>query len=331
VQQILGLDRQVLAGLLAAIPALGIPRSRPPTSAADIRDGDGMSAVLDRRFWASPDVTWTDGAVSRLDGQQVPIRIYRRADSASRAVIVYVHGGGLVSGNLDVYDRRCSAYVQATGIPLVSVDYALAPEHRYPRAHDDILAVVHDIHAHAEGWGIDRTRIAIAGDSAGGGLAAGVALRLRDDARRGADGPRLASQLLVYPMLDPRTLAADPADPRMRSRWITWSYAANALGWSSYLGGEPGVDGEVPAYAAPALAPDVAGLPPAFVSVGDLDIFRAEDEAYAGRMREAGVPVEFRLIPAVPHGYDVMAPKAMVTRREWDARFAFLTRTLEWS
>jgi acetyl esterase/lipase len=323
---VLGIDRQVLAGLLATIPAIGLPKRQVPGDWRAIRDGDAMSAIIDGRFWPSPEVSWTDGTVHRQDGGAVPIRVYRRGGSGSRAIVVYVHGGGLISGNLDVYNRRCSAYVQATGIPMVSVGYGLAPEHPFPRAHDDILTVVHDIHSNAEGWGVDRHRIGIAGDSAGGGLAAGVALRLRDDA--GPQTARLACQLLVYPMLDDRNLSPAPDDPAMHSRWISWSYSANATGWGAYLGTAP-KEGASP-YAVPARAADLAGLPPSFVSVGTLDIFRDEDEAYVERLRAAGVPVEFRLIDAVPHGFDVIAPKAAVTRREWDARFAFLTRHLEW-
>lgn len=324
---LLGIDRHVLGGLLSTIPVIGLPTSAPPADWRAIRDGDAMSAAIDGRFTSSPDVEHEDSEVRRQDGDVVPIRIYRRRHSASRAVIVYVHGGGLIAGTLNAYDRRCASYVQATGIPLVSVDYGRAPEHPFPRAHDDVLTVVHDIHAHAEGWGVDRHRIGIAGDSAGGGIAAGVALRLRDDAGPGT--PALACQLLVYPMLDDRTLGPDPADPAMRSRWISWTYAANAIGWSAYLGSAPGGDA-VPAYAAPARLADPAGLPPSFISVGTLDIFRAEDQAFADRLRAAGVPVEFRLVDAVPHGFDVFAPRAPVSRREWDARYAFLTRHLEW-
>lgn len=325
---LLGIDRHVLAGLLSSIPAIGLPTSQPPADWRAVREGDALSAAVDGRFRPSPDVEHSDSEVRRLDGTPVPIRIYRRRGSASRAVVVYVHGGGLISGTLDVYDRRCSAYVQATGIPLVSVGYGLAPEHPFPRAHDDVLAVVHDIHAHAQGWGVDRHRIGIAGDSAGGGIAAGVALRLRDEVA--PDGPRLACQLLVYPMLDDRTLSPDPSDPAMRNRWISWTFAANAIGWSAYLGTAPGGSSVSP-YAAPARAQDLAGLPPSFISVGTLDIFRAEDERFAHGLRAAGVPVDFRLVDAVNHGFDVVAPRAPVSMREWDARFAFLTRHLEWT
>lgn len=326
---VLGIDRQVLLGILASLPATGLPSGAQATDWRGIRAGDALSAVVDGRFWPSPDVQWSDGEVTRLDGQPVSIRVYRKAGSASRALVVYVHGGGLIAGSLDVYNRRCSAYVQATGIPLVSVGYGLAPEHPYPRAHDDVMAVVHAIHADAEAWGIDRSRIGIAGDSAGGGIAAGVALRLRDALRDDPHGPRLACQLLVYPMLDNLTLQPDPVDTAMRSRWISWSYANNAIGWGAYLGAEAR-HAWVPAYAAAARSTDLSGLPPTFISVGTLDIFRAEDESFAVRLRSADVPTEFRLIDAVPHGFDVIAPKAGVTRREWDARFAFLTRCLEW-
>lgn len=324
-----GIDRQVLTGLIAALPAVGLARPAPIGDWQARRAGDAISARLNARFWPAPDVTWRDDTVDRLDGQMVPIRTYRRAGSTERAVIVYVHGGGMIAGNLDVYNSRCAAYAQATGIPLVSVGYGLAPEHPYPRAIDDVMTVVHHIHHHAADLGFDEHRMAIAGDSAGGGIAAGVALRLRDEHRISHTGPRLAAALLVYPMLDNLTRSPDPADPCTRSRWISWTYADNATGWGCLLG-SLAESAEAPAYAAPARAADLSDLPPTFIDVGTLDIFRAEDERYANRLREAGVEVEFQLLDAVPHGFDFVAPNAAVTHRAWDARFAFLRRTLIW-
>lgn len=327
---IFGIDGQILRGLIAALPALGGGRPPAVVDWQSIRAGDAVSSRLNERFWSSPDVSSTDAVVMRSDHVGVPVRIYRRRDSTARALIVYVHGGGMVAGNLDVYNSRCAAYTQATGIPLVSVGYGLAPEHPYPRALDDVLTVIHDVHEHAEGWGVDRHRIGIAGDSAGGGIAAAVTLRLRDERRAHADGPRIASALLVYPMLDNLTLSPAGDDPNMRSRWVSWTYAQNAVGWEALLG-SLARSSNAPAYAAPARADDLADLPSTFIDVGTLDIFRAEDEGYAKRLRASGVDVEFRLIDAVPHGFDVVAPKADLTRRAWDARFAFLTRTLLWT
>ena len=323
---VFGIDSGVLVGELAALRFTGMPKPAPIGDWQARRAGDAMGVIFNERFWAAPDVVQEDGIVHRIDGQQVPIRTYRCRGSASRAVVVYVHGGGLIAGNIDIYDSRVSAYVQATGITFVSVAYALAPEHPFPRAHDDILAVIHDVWSSAEALGFDRTLLGIAGDSAGGGLAAAVALRLRDE-RRLADGPRLACQLLVYPMLDNLTLKPDPTDPNMRSRWVSWTYDDNATGWGAYLG-DRARDPHVSPYAAPARATDLSGLPPTFIDVGTLDIFLAEDAAYADALRAQGVDVRWHCYPAVNHGFDIVAPKARVTRTAWQARFDFLRATL---
>lgn len=325
---VFGLDRHVYTGWLASTWAIGpsilFKAVHDVSSAREILDP--AVEIMDSRFWPCPEVSWSDREIRREDGDAVPIRVYRKQGSNSRAIIVYAHGGGYISGNLDGYNRRCAAYVQATGIPLISVGYRLAPEYPFPHAHDDVRAVIQDVHANAELWGVDRDRIGIAGDSAGGGIAAGVALRLRDEAS--AISPRLACQLLIYPGLDDRTLVPDPADPNTRSRWISWNYEENAVAWSAYLGRRD-QGASVSYYAAPARAKDFTGLPPTFISVGTLEILRREDELYACALRESGVPVEFRLIDAVQHGFDFIAPKAPVVVQEWEARFTFLTRHLE--
>jgi len=246
-------------------------------------------------------------------GRRIQARIYRSPSAATDACIVYVHGGGMIMGSLDGYQRRCATYAAATNVPLIAVDYRLAPEHPYPAAVDDVTDAVYWVASHAEEFGIDPERIAIAGDSAGGGIAAGVTLRLRDEG-----GPRLACQLLVYPMLDDRTPA-----PTRPSRLLTWTADDNATGWGCLLGDAAGGP-DVPSVAAPARATDLSGLPAAFVEGCTLDLFMDEDEAYARRLAEAGVEVVWRVRKGVPHGYDVLAPGAWISRRAWRERTEFL-------
>jgi acetyl esterase/lipase len=164
---------------------------------------------------------------------------------------------------------------------------------------------------------VDPARIAVMGDSAGGGLAAGVCLLARD---RG--GPPVAQQLLIYPMLDDR---AQMPDPQLLP-FLTWTYDDNVTGWAALLGDSAGTDAVSP-YAAPARATDVSGLPDTYIDVGDLDIFRDEDITYAQRLADAGVPTELHLHPGCPHAFETLARKADVSRRAISDRMRRL-RTL---
>ena len=158
---------------------------------------------------------------------------------------------------------------------------------------------------------VDPTRLAVGGDSAGGGLAAGVALLTRD-----RSGPQLALQLLIYPMLDDRTVVSDPHLP---PEFLVWTYDDNATGWGAVLGGDSG-GADVSPYAAPARAVDLTGLPPAYIDVGDLDIFRDEDIDYARRLLAAGVPTELHVVPGCPHGFELLAGDLPVSRQAFDNR-----------
>ena len=158
---------------------------------------------------------------------------------------------------------------------------------------------------HASEWGVDPRRLAVMGDSAGGGLAAGVALMSRD---RG--GPAIAQLLLIYPMLDDRTSVPDP----QLLPFATWTYDDNATGWRALLGDTVGAD-ELSPYAAPARATDLSGLPATYLDVGDLDIFRNEDLAFARRLADAGVATELHVHPGCPHAFDGLVPNAAVSQR----------------
>lgn len=256
--------------------------------------------------WTPPaDVEVTELEATADDGTAIGMRLYRRAGDQPGSLAVYIHGGGMFLCSIDTHDPICREYTHRSGVPLLSVDFRFAPEHPYPSSVEDCYAALRWAATHAAELGVDPSRVAIMGDSAGGGMAAGVALMARD---RG--GPPLAAQILVYPMLDDRTTTPDPAiEP-----FVMWSYDDNITGWGALLGDAAGGP-DTPAYAAPARATDLAGLPPAYVEVGQLDIFRAEDLAYAERLSEAGVGVELHVHPAVPHAFEVFAPDSAVARR----------------
>lgn len=305
---------QVLASLLRLARTSPMPEPLPPGDWQGRRlASDALSLQIAQQMPMPEGIRIDRITMIGSAGRRISARIYRAPGATTDACIVYVHGGGMIMGTLDGYDRRCAAYAASTGVPLIAVDYRLAPEHPYPAAVDDVVDAVRWVASHAEEFGIDAERIAIAGDSAGGGIAAGVALRLRDEG-----GPGLACQLLVYPMLDDRT-----PPPERPSRMLTWTADDNATGWACLLGDAVGGP-DVPAYAAPARAMDLSGLPPTFIEGCTLDLFMAEDEHFAARLQEAGVPVEWRVRKGVPHGYDVLAPGSWVAKRAWRERATFL-------
>jgi acetyl esterase/lipase len=195
--------------------------------------------------------------------------------------------------------------VARTGVPMLSLEYRLAPEHPHPTPVEDAYAGLVWLTDHAAELGIDPGRIAVMGDSSGGGLAAGAAILSRD-----RKGPAVARQLLVYPMLDDRTTTPDP----YIAPFAGWSYDDNATAWNALLGAGH-EDREVDPSAAPGRLKDAAGLPPAYIEVGQLDIFRDESIRYALTLSRAGVPAELHLHPGVPHEYDAIAFDADVSRR----------------
>jgi len=218
--------------------------------------------------------------------------------------VVSVHPGGYILGSYEDDDFRHDRLCPKLGYVGVAVDYRLAPETPYPGPLEDCYRALKWAHDHADELGVDRERIGIVGSSAGGGLAAALALLARD---RG-EVP-VAFQQLIYPMLDDRRTTTT-------SGWdaLVWTPANNELGWSCYLGDLFGTD-DVPAYAAPSRATDLSGLPPTFLCVGTLDIFCDEDLEYAKRLNHAGVPVELHVYPGSPHGFDMLMELSDPSRR----------------
>lgn len=205
-------------------------------------------------------------------------------------LLIYYHGGGYIRGDLDTHDSLCRVLAAKTPCAVLSVDYRLAPEHRFPAAVDDALAVARAVAADATRLGIDARRIAVGGDSAGGNIAAAVTLAARD-----GDGPAICYQLLIYPVTD---LTSDNESKRLFSK----GYLLNSMPFyiASYLG--PDGDGTHP-LASPLLAPDLSKLPPALVLTAGFDPLRDEGDAYAERLAAAGVPVEHVRHPDMIHGF----------------------------
>lgn len=256
---------------------------------------------------------------ARAGSPDILVRSYAAADRDDAGpALLFFHGGGFVTGNLDTEDARCRQIARRTGILVISVDYRLAPEHPFPSAFEDCYDVLLWAAAHAADLRVDLGRIAVGGTSAGGALAAAVALAARD-----LSGPAVAYQLMLYPVTDHRM-----ATWSMKEFHATpgWHQRNNVHMWRHYLGAEPGVS--VSAYAAPAAAPDLSGLPSAYLMTAEFDPLRDEGLDFARRMLAAGVSVEIRQFSGTFHGFDAAAPHATVTRRALDEQCAVLARAL---
>lgn len=213
--------------------------------------------------------------------------------------LLYIHGGGMVVGSPQAEVRGSAALARQLGVLVASPDYRLAPEHPYPAALDDCMATLYWMRDNADELGIDPNRIAVTGSSAGGGLSAAVAQRAHDE------GIRLVAQALAYPMLDDRTVLR--GDHNGRGRFL-WTPESNRFGWTAYLGRSP-QESQAPQYAAPARRESLSGLAPAWIGVGDLDLFYDESVDYAKRLRADGVTCELVTVPGMYHGADGLAVK----------------------
>ncbi|MCU1428789.1 MAG: lipase [Actinomycetia bacterium] len=239
----------------------------------------------------------------------VPVRVHRPKDAAGLLPCMYsIHGGGYIIGSYDMDDPVFERVAPKLGLLGVSVEYRLAPETPYPDPLEDCYRGLKWVYDNAADLGVDPSRIGVAGTSAGGGLAAALALLARDRAEM-----PLRFQLLDCPMLDDRQ---HTWSSRLDGLEV-WNKSANALGWRSYLGELYG-SVDVPHYAAPARATDLSGLPPAFVSVGGVDGFLAEDVDYAVRLMQAGVPTELHVYPGAPHGYALLPDSAVACQSRRD-------------
>jgi acetyl esterase/lipase len=306
----LGIDEQVLAEMAPLLAALGDAQA-PPVGDVEARrtNGHRMFDLVSASRAPNPAVHTERYSVTAADGAAVDLTWYHLTGATGPgSAALYLHGGGMIFGLAHIgalYEIAVRDYVAASGVPMLVVDYRVAPEHPDPTPVEDCYAALVWLAENASTLGVDPARLAVMGDSAGGGLAAGVCLMARD---RG--GPAVAQQVLVYPMLDDRAATPDPqVEP-----FLTWSYDDNATGWGALLGDRVGGDAVSP-YAAPARAIDLSGLPDTYIDVGDLDVFRNEDIAYAQRLADAGVPTELHVYPGCPHAFEALAREAAVSQR----------------
>lgn len=242
----------------------------------------------------------------------VRVRLHRPADAGQPTpALLWIHGGGYVLGTPQQDDDLCRRFAHALGITVAAVEYRLAPEHPFPAPLDDCYGAFTWL---ASLPMVDPARVAVGGGSAGGGLAAALALKARD-----RDGVTPVCQLLVYPMLDDRTVAAAGlAKPGQR----LWNQTSNRFGWESYLRGAD------PEAAVPARCDDLSRLPPTWLGVGTLDLFHAEDVHYAERLRRAGVPCELHVVPGAFHAFDLIVPKAQISRSFFASQCAYMQQAL---
>lgn len=248
----------------------------------------------------------------------VPVHIVGGRSDRPRPAILHMHGGGFIVGSAAEYVPVLQAQARALDCVIVSVDYRLAPETPFPGSLEDNYAALKWLYENSEALGVDPQRIAVQGESAGGGHAAMLAIAARD---RG-EVP-VMFQCLTYPMLDDRTGSSRAVPAHLGT--CCWTAKYNRMGWSAFLG-MPAGSRSVPAGAVPARVADLRGLPPTFIWVGSLDLFVQENLAYADRLSSAGVPVELHLAPGVYHGFDGVAPAACLTIAYKTALLASLAR-----
>ena len=300
--------------LAPLIPAL------PPLDATDVHE---VRDTLRAMYAAMPQpvehgITIEDRRIPGANGDTVGLRLYRPVEPVAAAAVLDVHGGGFLMGGLETDHARNVVLARELGVLVASVDYRLAPEVRYPGALEDVLCSLAWVAGHADELGVDPDRIALHGDSAGGGLCAAAALAARD---RG--GPRVAFQFLGYPMLDDRL--GTPSARRFTDT-PNWDRRNAAAGWEAYLG--PGVPGTeaVSAQAAPARATDLTGLPPAYVSAMHFDPLRDEGVAYGLALLAADVPVEIHVFPGTFHGSSLL--DTAISSRQLEEEVAVLRHAL---
>jgi acetyl esterase/lipase len=238
-----------------------------------------------------------------------------------RPGILHLHGGGFTSGSARASAPDMQEIAAELDCTILSVDFRNAPETRYTGSLEDNYSALLWMHAHADELGVDRERIAVMGESGGGGHAALLTLTARDRAE-----VAIRFQMLTYPMLDDRTGTSHPVPPHLEV--FGWNPDANRFSWRCFLGQEPGTD-EVPSHAVPARVDNLSGLPPTFIGVGAFDLFVQEDIAYARRLIEACVPTELLVVPGAFHGFDVVAKEAAVSRRFAAAKLSALRRAFE--
>lgn len=291
-----------LAGVVPALEQMMRRGSLTMATLPAAREAWPPAAPLPKPSWSSRVIPGSNGAPG--------VRIYiinSAAGDQLRPAILHTHGGGFVLGRAKDAIRPLQQQAQELDCVIVTVDYRLAPEVRFPGSLEDNYAALKWLYANAAELGVDRSKIALMGESAGGGHAAMLAIAARD---RG-EIP-IIYQALIYPMLDDRTGSTVKVPPFIGT--LIWNAEDNRFGWTALLG-EPAGSRRVPYGSVPARVADLAGLAPAFIGVGSIDLFVGEDVEYAHRLMYADVPTELRVVPGAFHGFNEIVPNAPVSRQ----------------
>ena len=265
---------------------------------------DATSLPVIRRLYQIKTPVGRGVTVTERHVGQPPVRVLVTTPDghqAARPGVLSIHGGGTIVGSPQFELGSHGRLARELGAVVVSPDYRLAPENPFPAGLDDCMNTLHWMRENADELGIDADRIAVTGASAGGGLAAAVAQRSHDE------GIALRAQALIYPMLDDRAVLRDDHEGRGQ---LVWTPASSRFAWTAYLGREPRMSEPPPPYAAPLRRDDLSGLPPAWIGVGELDLYYPEDLAYAEKLRACGVQTELVVVPGMYHAADGFAAKA---------------------
>lgn len=282
--------------------------NKPPMHDVEARRAkfEGLFAKEAGSIKLPEDVEQTIHHVQAEDGHQIPVyhlRNKRTSRKGNGPAILHIHGGGFFSFRAAHSVPGLAQYVSNTDLTIFSVDYRLAPENPFPVPLEDCWSALKWIHLHASGLSIDLKRVAVMGESAGGGLAAAVTLLARDRALT----PSLAKQILVYPMLDDRTRTDHTGG------LCFFDIDDNITGWTAYLGKDAGAANVSP-YAAPGRVQNVEGLPSLYLECPQLDLFLHENVEYVRKFLQANIPTEFHIFEGLPHGFQSMAPTAEITK-----------------
>jgi acetyl esterase/lipase len=267
--------------------------------------GNQVYAMIKEKLPAFADVKREDLKMKAGDGSDISLRWYSPgAQAAKGPAVVFIHGGGRMYGSVDLYDHTVAEYVHHSNVPFLSVEYGLTPDTYGKAQAEQALDAVLWLKENAAQFGVDVNRIAIMGDSGGGGIAAGAAILARDR------NVFLAKQILIYPMIDYRNIVIDES---LESLAVV-KYQELATLWEAIIGPHQLSDYDL-MITSPAYLDNFKGLATAYISVGDLDYFRNENLDYVRRLAAAAVPVEFHLHPNAPHGFEIFTPETALAKR----------------
>ncbi|RVX71500.1 hypothetical protein B0A52_05072 [Exophiala mesophila] len=302
------LDPEYAAALGPTLAAMRAAPKAPVYEVAPRRTGiNTMWAAYMSKYPTVTDVEETIIKVPGHEGVEIAVHHFIKKNTPpSASAVLYTHGGGYFCLSVPLYSKVIQTYVSTSGVQFFAVEYRFPPEYVFPTPVEDCYAALEWLNRNAGQFGIDPARLAIMGDSAGGGLAAATAIIARDRNL----SPPLAKQIIIYGMLDDRNQSRFEELQGLAS----WQPDDNLTGWAAYIGKDNAAKPGVSPYAAPARVETVVGLPRLYCDVPDLDIFRDENIAYAARHALAGIPIELHVYPSLPHGFEPSAPYITATR-----------------